>query len=66
LFCACRAGSLTPKPGIRLSLNPAVLLAAPASLLGLLKLAWGWLQVRFEYLFNVRDVWHRICAKSAT
>ncbi|KAF6250687.1 hypothetical protein COO60DRAFT_1465043 [Scenedesmus sp. NREL 46B-D3] len=38
------AGSLTPKPGIRLSSNPAVLLAAPASLLGLLQLLWGWLQ----------------------
>uniref|UniRef100_A0A383VHV9 Enoyl reductase (ER) domain-containing protein n=1 Tax=Tetradesmus obliquus TaxID=3088 RepID=A0A383VHV9_TETOB len=38
------AGSLTPKPGARLSLNPAVLLAAPASLLALVKLIWGWLQ----------------------
>ncbi|WIA08383.1 hypothetical protein OEZ85_007822 [Tetradesmus obliquus] len=38
------AGSLTPKPGARLSLNPAVLLAAPASLLALAKLIWGWLQ----------------------
>jgi NADPH:quinone reductase-like Zn-dependent oxidoreductase len=38
------AGALTPRPGLKLSLNPLTLLAAPASLLGLLKLVWSWLQ----------------------
>jgi NADPH:quinone reductase-like Zn-dependent oxidoreductase len=37
------AGALTPKPGLRVSLNPLSLITAPASLLGLLKLGWGWL-----------------------
>lgn len=38
------AGSLTPKPGLKLTFNPAALLAAPASLWGLVKLVWGWLK----------------------
>lgn len=36
------AGALTPKPGLRVSLNPVSLLTAPRSLWGLLKLGWGW------------------------
>lgn len=36
------AGSLTPKPDLKLTLNPAALLMAPASLWGLVQLAWGW------------------------
>eukprot|EP00775_Hariotina_reticulata_P012082 gene12082-12222_t len=38
------AGALTPRPGLKLTLNPFSLLAAPASLLGVLKLVWSWLQ----------------------
>lgn len=36
------AGALTPKPGLKVSLNPLDLLSAPAALWGLVKLGWGW------------------------
>jgi NADPH:quinone reductase-like Zn-dependent oxidoreductase len=38
------AGSLTPEPGLTVSLNLLSLLAAPRSLWGMLKLGWGWLR----------------------
>lgn len=50
------AGALTPRPGLALSLNPLALLAAPASLLAMLQLAWGWLRrPRLDVLSMVGD-----------